>query len=81
MMEVKVLAFGIAREIMGSRSIQVEMGETLLVSELRNQLELRYPALRKIASYAVAVNDEYAQNSDTVKASDEIAIIPPVSGG
>lgn len=78
-MEVKVLAFGIAKDIFGSREIVVEADGT--VGGLKTELEQRYPALKELASYMIAVNDEYATSNTAIQSSDEIAIIPPVSGG
>ena len=39
------------------------------------------PALKKLKSYAVAVNEEYATDDVILKPNDVVAIIPPVSGG
>ena len=44
-------------------------------------LEEKYPRLKELASYMVAVNDEYASTNIAINENDEIAIIPPVSGG
>ena len=46
-----------------------------------NQHFLNRPFFRCLASYMVAVNNEYALPGDTIHERDEIAIIPPVSGG
>ena len=80
-MEVTVLAFGVAREIVGKRSLMLALDEHASVQKLRDALEQQFPALKDIASYAVAVNNEYAYPADTIGQNDEIAIIPPVSGG
>jgi molybdopterin synthase sulfur carrier subunit len=48
---------------------------------LRNMLETQYPRLKQIRSYMVALNNEYTQGGELIQATDEIAIIPPVSGG
>lgn len=79
-MEVKVLAFGIAKDIFGSREIAVQPGNAT-VESLKAELEKRYPALKELASYMIAVNDEYATNHTVINETDEVAIIPPVSGG
>ncbi|WP_225307097.1 MoaD/ThiS family protein [Adhaeribacter soli] len=81
MMHLKILAFGIARDIFGGSQTVVEIPENATVSGLKTQLEAKYPRLQKLASYMIAVNDEYAQPGQTLSATDEIAIIPPVSGG
>lgn len=80
-MEVTVLAFGVARDIVGERWVRLALDEQALVQQLRDTLEQQFPALRDIASYAVAVNNEYAYATDRIQQNDEIAIIPPVSGG
>ncbi|MGN6638833.1 MAG: MoaD/ThiS family protein [Mucilaginibacter sp.] len=79
-MKVNVLAFGIAKDIFGGSSIDVELnGNT--TADLKNTLEERFPRLKQLASYMIAVNNEYAQESAILTERDEIAIIPPVSGG
>ena len=79
-MIVNVLAFGIAKEIFGGSSITVELpGNT--VADLKTSLELSYPKLKALASYLVAVNNEYAGDDLLLDIRDEVAIIPPVSGG
>lgn len=40
-----------------------------------------YPEFSKLSSLAVAVNGEYASNGIQLDSNDEIALIPPVSGG
>lgn len=80
-MKVKVLAFGIAKDIFGANAITIELGEHAETKELKETLEQQYPGLKELASYMVAVNDEYAQDGKTITEQDEVAIIPPVSGG
>ena len=79
-MEINVLAFGIAKEIFGTSAvvIKVEEGTT---AGLKAALEEKYPRLKQLASYMVAVNNEYAQDDSLVTERDEVAVIPPVSGG
>ncbi len=80
-MEINVLAFGIAKDIFGASVITLQLTNDATVSNLKYQLEHQYPKLKQLASYMVAVNNEYALDGDTVHQRDEIAIIPPVSGG
>jgi MoaD family protein len=78
-MKVRIKAYGIAREIVGATA-EIELtGKTVL--DLRNALNDRYPALSGLASIMIAVNLQYAENDLEIKATDEIVIIPPVSGG
>lgn len=80
-MKVNVLAFGIAKDIFGSSSIEVELPQNGTTQNLKESLEGRYPRLKHLVSYMVAVNNEYASDGVLLTEQDEIAIIPPVSGG
>lgn len=80
-MKINILAFGIAKDIFGGSTISVELANDANVYNLKYSLEQQYPRLKKLATYMVAVNNEYALPEDTIYETDEIAIIPPVSGG
>ena len=80
-MVVKVIAFGIAKDIFGSGVVETEPYDGASVGTLRNLLEQKYPKLKELATYMIAVNNEYAEPNVTLKQGDEVAVIPPVSGG
>ena len=80
-MKIKVLAFGIAKDILGCRSMEIDLPEHTSISGLKDHLIRRYPDFAKLQSLKLAVNQEYVQDSMVIKNSDEIVIIPPVSGG
>lgn len=78
---ISVLLFGIARDLTGQSMISIPLGGEVSVGDLLSQLHQRYPALTGIRSLLVAVNGEYAEMGQLLTNNDEIAIIPPVSGG
>lgn len=79
-MKLKVKAFGISRDILGGREVDLEIsGNT--VADLRHHLTTHYPALIKLNSLFIAVNQDYAADQKELHERDEIALIPPVSGG
>ncbi|BAU54163.1 MoaD/ThiS family protein [Mucilaginibacter gotjawali] len=80
-MKIKVLAFGIAKDIFGGSSVSLELANDSTVYNLQYLLEQQYPKLQQLKSYMLAVNNEYALPGDTIHERDEIAVIPPVSGG
>lgn len=80
-MKINILAFGVAKEIFGSSEVSLEMTNDATISNLKYLLEQQYPRLKQLSSYMLAVNNEYALPGDTIHERDEIAIIPPVSGG
>lgn len=75
-----VLVFGVASELIGCRSIGLP-SEIDSVGKLRTFLYQRYPGLKSLNSLMVAVNRTYAEDDHPISGRDEIAVIPPVSGG
>ncbi|THV57111.1 MoaD/ThiS family protein [Flagellimonas alvinocaridis] len=82
-----ILLFGITKDIVGSPTLSVPTSSVTgkqvpkTVRELKQFLGDTYPELNKLSSLAVAVNHNYANDDDTINSYDEIALIPPVSGG
>lgn len=80
-MKIKILAFGIAKDIIGNRTIELDLPDSLSVADLKEHLVEKYPDFYKLRSLALAVNQEYADDSILIEDRDEVVIIPPVSGG
>jgi molybdopterin converting factor small subunit len=77
-----LLTFGVAREITGTSSLILELPAPLTLGELRQNLEERFPDFLKLKNYFIAKNQEYVRDEAVLfTPEDEIAIIPPVSGG
>lgn len=76
----KIKAFGITKEILGKKETVIEADVTT-VEELKNHLYARYPKLAGLKSLFIAVNHNYAEGGQALLDTDEIALIPPVSGG
>jgi molybdopterin synthase sulfur carrier subunit len=79
-MVVKVKTFGVSRDILGGREVELEISGNS-VGDLRKSLSSQFPKLDKLNSLFIAVNQEYAADDKVILISDEIALIPPVSGG
>lgn len=79
-MIVKVKTFGVSRDILGGREVELEINGNS-VGDLRKTLSSLFPKLDKLNSLFIAVNQEYAADDKAILMSDEIALIPPVSGG
>lgn len=80
---MEILLFGIARDIVGKSNLDISDIDKRpnSVGELLQVLKNEYPEFNKLSSLVIAVNGEYASNDLSLQNSDEIAIIPPVSGG
>jgi molybdopterin converting factor subunit 1 len=80
--QVKVIYFGILRELAGAQEETLEVGEAISLGDLFAQLRSRHAQIERFASsLALAVNLEYSQPSRVLHQDDEVALIPPVSGG
>ena len=81
-MRVRIKCFAWAREVTGEDEIELDIPEGGTVKELRESLGEKVPSFApKMESIAVSVNQEFAGDSHSVSAGDELALIPPISGG
>ena len=80
-MTIKILTFGIARDIIGSSIFETQITEGATVTDLKQHLLDKYPRFGNLASLMIAVNEEYGQDNTILQEKDEIALIPPVAGG
>ena len=80
-MKYKINLFGITKDIVGNNTTEIEMGQLSDVQEVLERLKVVFPKLKEIKSLMVAVNSEYAEGDLLLTEQDEIALIPPVSGG
>ena len=82
MIRLHVLYFGIVRERLGRREEALEVADGTRVGDLLAQIEQRHQQFGvAVASVRVAVNSEYVDSGRVLSDNDEVAIIPPVSGG
>jgi molybdopterin converting factor subunit 1 len=82
-MVVEVRLFAMLRERVGSESVTVDVPEGATVREALDALGAQHEIGDLIGAMPVvmAVNREYAEEGDRLSAGDELALIPPVSGG
>jgi MoaE-MoaD fusion protein len=81
-MRVRVLFFGQLKDITGVSQEEAELGEGARVEDLFERYGRQFPKLVEFrASIAASVNQEYTQWRTPLSAGDEVAFLPPVSGG
>lgn len=79
---VRVLFFARARELTGVPSTSLTLSRDTSPRAALQRLVASYPALAPLAPHcALAVNLEYASGDAVLRDGDELAVIPPISGG
>jgi sulfur-carrier protein len=81
-MNVRVKLFAVAKQTAGADAVELLVPEGATVATVRDALVERLPALAAVRRHLLlAVNADYAPDSRVIAAGDEVACIPPVSGG
>lgn len=81
-MIVQVRLFAAAKDLAGCNIVSVELPDGSRVADLRAKLIEQTPALAQILDHVLfSINAEYATDQSSISAADEVACIPPVSGG
>jgi molybdopterin synthase catalytic subunit len=78
---ITVKFFGPARTIAGEAAIQFDIADGETVGAVAGRLAQRYPRLGETLGVRLAVNRAYVPLNQPLAQGDEIAVIPPVSGG
>ena len=81
-MKVRVLFFGQLKDVAGCASDSVALAEDATLADLLAHYEKKIPRLKNfLPSTAISVNQEYTPRAVRLKENDEVALLPPVSGG
>ena len=79
---IKVLFFGAAADRAGTRETGLDVQDRTTLAEIWPLIVERHADLAPMHNtLAFAVNGEYARGEDPVSPGDEVAVLPPVSGG
>ena len=81
-MKVSVRLFAGLHELLGQRNVTLDLPDEATVAELRTQLSREYPVVTPyLTTLVCAVGDEYVSADHPLREGDDVALIPPVSGG
>jgi molybdopterin converting factor small subunit len=80
-MKIKLLCFGITKDLLGGFEHEVVLEEKATVKDLKTTLMEQNKDLGNLLSLRVAINQTYAEDYQEITENDEVVLIPPVSGG
>ena len=81
-MQVTVRLFAVLRDRAGASEVGIELPDAASAADVTSAVARRFPQLRELLQKtAIAVNQAYATPHTPIASGDEIALIPPVSGG
>ena len=81
-MKVSIRLFAGLHELLGQRDVLLELPEQASVADLRDRLSQEYPVVTPyLTTLICAVADEYVPSEHILHDGDDVALIPPVSGG
>ena len=79
---LSIKLFASLKQVMTSDEIKINIDNEITVSQMKKIIFETFPNLKKLnIPFLVAVNHKFAKDSSVIKSKDEVALIPPVSGG
>jgi molybdopterin converting factor subunit 1 len=78
---VDIKLFASCRELIGKDKITLKLKNKMTVCDLRKKILKLYPVLSRRIQFVIALNYEIVDEITPISQKDEVAILPPVSGG
>lgn len=81
-MKVKIKFFAYLRDLTNCETTEITIDQDATVNELKSIISERFPKLREhVKTVSFAIDNEYVSKAKKLKDGDEVALIPPISGG
>jgi MoaE-MoaD fusion protein len=81
-MQIRVLFFGVLKDLAGRASDSLSLPENATLGDVLSHYQQSVPRLKDcMSSIAMSVNQAYAGPEERLQQGDEVALLPPVSGG
>ena len=81
-MKINVLFFASCREVIGMKKLVMDLDGGVTIAEIRKRIVCQFPQLAGVSkTLQFARNSEYVAEDTPLQDGDEVAVIPPVSGG
>ena len=80
--KIALRLYGSVKDLLGAKSIELNWNENMRVGDLRQKLYNLYPILSKVnTQFAISINRRAVDDTKLVRKADELAVLPPISGG
>ena len=81
-MMIRVQLFARARDLAAAEWVEVELRDSATVGDMRVELGRKFPSLESLLKRsAIALDEEFAEDSQLLDLKSKVALLPPVSGG
>jgi molybdopterin converting factor subunit 1 len=80
-MKLAVTLWGVARRLAGTSALSIELPSGATIADLASQLSAHGELARELNRCAFAVGDDLVPRTHPLAEGDEVAVLPPVSGG
>lgn len=82
LLKIKALFFGRLSEAVSPIPIEADLADGTTVASIRREFASKYPLVEGVLlTCMIAVNAEFATDDTRISSGDEVAFLPPVSGG
>ena len=80
--KINLKLYASIKDILGKDRIDMDWTNNMTVGDLRKSLDASYPILSIVnARFSISVNRKPVDDSELIRNTDEIAVLPPISGG
>lgn len=74
--------YGSVKDLLGTNRIELDWNDNMSVRDLRQKLYKLYPILSNVnAQFAISINRRAVDDTRLIRMADELAVLPPISGG
>lgn len=77
---MKILLFAGLKEKIGDNTVMLPVEQTITAGDLRNLIYTEFPQVEGDV-FQIACNESFVRDGHMIESGDEVALIPPVSGG
>ncbi len=80
--KIDLRLYGSVKDLLGSNRIEIDWNDNMCVGDLRQKLYKFYPILSIVnAQFAISINRRAVDDTKMIRKTDELAVLPPISGG